>query len=865
MKKERSTLSSKTSRRILALAVLSAGLFAQSPARADFNLQVVDGSGNPVSGFKWMLEEDNTDLTTPGTPRDNSASLVMHKSHAIVKATGSSAQSTTVVPCDSATRYMVSVLMDGYSLGGVNVAAGQTQATVVINANPLPTAQISILAFHDNNPINNVPDATEEGLGGFEIVLADYLGGPILTDAFGNPLGTKYQIGTNGIPVLDGNGAPVVTTTGNGRIYTDANGKAVVKYLPMGKYGVQCVPPTGSNWKGGKATASSINGAWTQTATIEGTPTVDAWAKANEPSIFTEGFGAGNYHVFFGFVDPRKTVWATNQPTPFAANVRLSGTLRFNHFGRPPNNAANALGAPVADAFVALNEINALGTGGRGLTIVPCDPATGHFLITNVPPGKYQLVYWDKPLNALFGINTITVPATNTDLGDIAALRWFGTYEGSVFNDANQNGFRDANEVGIPREALNIRFRDGSIYQSTLTDSAGDFAFNQVFPFFKWLVVENGFGRYKATGFTTVVDEGGIVPTNNGWAMPSENVRTPQPQFITNPDGSQDTNSPVINPNTGNNLSSTYSDPIAANNLLAAMMLFLNQNNRIDWGKTHYAKGENGGITGVLGYQNTRAELDPRDGTIDPWEPGVPRVQVALYQDKDADGVIDDLNGDGHPTPADVDNYPFGWSTGGAKGVEDVDHNGNGVFDAGDAIQITYTDSWDDNNPTGVQQPKPPIILGKKIIGNDNYATWNQIRPGVFDGGYAFTSYFPGGLANNATNEVVGLPVGDYIVQAFPPPNYLIQTEESFNVIFGNEYTPSRLSLNPPLVGTTNNHVGDLDYVATIVPSSRGAELFTVPAKFSMFPNRPDPNNEKCKPICRSSPPSCRHEVGSRL
>ena len=30
----------------------------------------------------------------------------------------------------------------------------------------------------------------------------------------------------------------------------------------------------------------------------------------------------------------------------------------------------------------------------------------------------------------------------------------------------------------------------------------------------------------------------------------------------------------------------------------------------------------------------------------------------------------------------------------------------------------------------------PPVILGRPIIGSDNYATWNQVREGVFDGGY---------------------------------------------------------------------------------------------------------------------------------
>jgi len=50
---------------------------------------------------------------------------------------------------------------------------------------------------------------------------------------------------------------------------------------------------------------------WIQTSTIEGTPTIDAWVKANEPKIFIEGFGQGVNHAEFGFV---KVSPATGSP-----------------------------------------------------------------------------------------------------------------------------------------------------------------------------------------------------------------------------------------------------------------------------------------------------------------------------------------------------------------------------------------------------------------------------------------------------------------------------------------------------------------------------------------------------------------------
>ena len=64
----------------------------------------------------------------------------------------------------------------------------------------------------------------------------------------------------------------------------------------------------------------------------------------------------------------------------------------------------------------------------------------------------------------------------------------------------------------------------------------------------------------------------------------------------------------------------------------------------------------------------------------------------------------------------------------------------------------------------------------------DNYSTWNQIRPGVFDGGYAFGP---------------DLPSGTYIVEVIPPAGYELVKEEDKNVDFGDEYTPSLLAAGP--------------------------------------------------------------------
>ena len=69
-----------------------------------------------------------------------------------------------------------------------------------LNQYPLPTAQISVFVFNDNNPINGAPDLPQEtGLAGFHVQLIEAggtygaSGGEVTQDAFGNPLGTTYN------------------------------------------------------------------------------------------------------------------------------------------------------------------------------------------------------------------------------------------------------------------------------------------------------------------------------------------------------------------------------------------------------------------------------------------------------------------------------------------------------------------------------------------------------------------------------------------------------------------------------------------------------------------------------------------------
>ncbi|HUW62024.1 MAG TPA: SdrD B-like domain-containing protein [Candidatus Bathyarchaeia archaeon] len=772
-------------------------------------VSVVDSKGTPVAvGFRWLLEEDLTFNVVPGVLEPAPLAVRFHRSYMPVVTNGYSPGGSATIDAPVDKRYFVSVLPDsGYSNSGTSVAVGQATATVVVSALPLPTAQITVFVFEDLYPLNNQEDLPNEtGLEGFKVILIEAggtygaSGGQMMMDIFGNPLGTTYDAGGN------------VVMEGEGVFLTDANGEVTIKNLGEGKYTIQAVPPTGTDW--------------IQTSTIEGTPGIDAWVKPNEPPFFVE-FGPPGHHVALGFAKP------TNDTTVLTGGQTITGQIVNMHNSRPPEYTFWP-GEPVPDAWVGLT------VGAQTLYAQPCD-ATASFSIPSVPPGTYNLVIWDEPLDVVFATKQVIVTAgADLDLGPVPVFNWFARLSEFVFNDKNENGFPDPGEHGISDQALNIRFRDGSIYQTAVTGMDGMYEFREVFPFFNWMVAEVDYARFKPTGATVVVDGGGEVLPDQGWTYPSFGVLTPQPQFM--PDGV----TPMTNPNTGNNLSRVDTGPAF---LLEGIQTFLGETNYLAWGKTTYDNVDtdnepygnfpgpedidlngngwfddsNGGITGIVHYATTRAEQDPRFAAAENWEPGIPRVQVNLYRDADQDTNIDDITGDSEVTLADVDNYPFQWTqpdefpedaNPGQPGPEDVDQNANGTFDLGDALNFTRTDSWDDLQPTDCQGP-PFVLHGEPTDCYDGLRNFNQVRPAVFDGGYIFLKETPDGPE--------GLPEGTYIVEAVAPPGYLHQKEEDQNTGFGDTYTQaaksSALELFPLCVGDAR----------------------VVPAELSLFPGEPCP------------------------
>jgi len=779
-----------SARGVQRLAVAGVLMLVTAPASLAANLPGltvigVDAAGNqtPLTDYRWLVEED-LNYHVPivgGVPQSDSDTLSVsfHRSYMPVVAKGcagdpvwAAAGACHELPfVDGGSHYYVSVVpRSGYSIGGAEYVPG-VGATVYVNQHPIPTAQISILVFEDNFPINNAPDLPGEDpanpgatdMSGFAIVVEDAGGrygasaGVQSKDAFGNPLGTIY----------DALGNPI----GFKPLVTDSTGRLTIKNLAPGKYGIQAVPPAGAGWQ--------------QTSTIEGTKVIDAWVKAGEPPFFAE-FGPPGFHVFIGFI--REFA----DPSALTGGATLTGTVVNQHLSRPPDYAFyNGTCFGHTTPWVGLNDLS-VGVG-RAIFAGPTD-ADCNFSIPNVPDGNYQLVIWDSNLDLIYAFKGISIVGgvcntpTGCTLGEVPVFQWFHRQEHFVYNDLDADGVYEPldGETPILEQGLNLRWRDGTVYQTNVTDAEGLYAFDQTFPFFSWLVAEVDFARFEATSLTVVVDDGGPIPlggvpgpspendlTFGGAITPQDQTNPPDPECGTIAGGDPCEETATHRIDVG---------PV----LLAGFQGFISETSAFQWGKRHYADGENGGISGIVFYAVTRAENDPELAAAEPWEAGIPGVTVNLYE---------------------------------SLGVDPE----TGVATRGALLATTTTDSWDAALPTGCKwgngatgpfhfDPDGPGPLGKDTDCYDGLRNFNQVRPAVFDGGYAFGPSFDcvadfGGTCPawlqvpDPVANVGYLKPDHYIVEVVAPPGYEIVKPEDKNVDFGDDYEPSPDLLPPPCVG----------------------------------------------------------------
>lgn len=871
--------------------------------------------GTAVQAFRYTVEEDPTFDVVPdktglsGDPvNDPTLALAFHRSHAkVVKVGHTSNGSANFDPPDSTKRYFVTVMPDnpgfsdatptGYTINGVPIRPGALSVVVPLNKLPFKTAQVSVFVFEDNAPVNGAPDSPgeqEAALCGFEVQLYEAggtygaSGGRVSVDTFGNPLGTEYAFdGATGAPLYNDDGSLKISKIGSNQLWSDRNGVVRIKNLSPAKYTIYSIPPGKmpsadrcnlgdarktpiwvqgplsdaqvANLQPGQMVWDSIyeikpsntapdQSKWHQTTTIEGTWGVDAWVKSGEPTFFKE-FGPPGHHVWHGFIRRFKNTSSTGLLA--SGGVTVSGKIVSTHMQRPPNITFHS-GAPMAACWIGINEVVS-GTGlGRTLYANSCDDTPGNegkFTVSGLRPGqRYQLSVWDEPLDNVIANYEFTTPTSGNTLAlnDVPVFSWFSNLQGKVFYDKEGNGFpfttAGVAKPGIPNSIVNIRFRDGSIYQSVVTDDEGKYEFPEFFPFFNWMVAETDFTRFKATGATIIADDGGAVVNPTALGAPSGLW----PDGTLNPQAQPENDGKPYRIFGGLLLDGSPVAPSSAN-LLQALQGFLGQTNVIHWGKSEYRpndKLDHGGITGVVHYASTRAEFDPKFATAENNEPGIPSVEIRLYQLNSLNQVIDPNTG--LPIHSTITGVPDG-----SPRLAKVEH----------AVQVVVSDSFDKAHPEDCVDPKPYTDrTGHSFAGSqantskcyDGMRIWNQVRDGVFDGGWAFVDYCPKGVVVNSPRDAhgdlvvgddngidvscadgsnpVSLPAGRYMTEGVAPYGYEHQKEEDKNVDFGDLLSPGTLANPADCIGSREEGItydddGNPVAIAPLVPD----ELDTFP------------------------------------
>lgn len=743
-----------------------------------------------VNNFKFLITEDNTPVVIdPATsicldangngPGDDCPSDKPFQSNALPIMDGSTVGgvgNTVQLPIG---RYFVSVLTnDGVSTGqdsingGLNkmdgrafeVTASGATVTVPVIAGPTPLSRISVQVFEDIRPLNGTWDRLNENvptrgkqydpvtgalipgsgtIDHFTIVLND-LAGSITQDYYGNPICSEYDALGNVIP---GTG---------GVCLTDDNGFISIENLPPGKIEVLALPPVGSGW--------------VQTTTIEGSKVIDAFVMEGNQGVFPIETAA---LIFHGFV--QECPFGTcNAPVAPGAGT-FHGQVHKVSPARPPFNVMDGIAEAVVRPRIALNNLSG---NGEQVALVRGD-ANGNFQINGVPDGMYQLVVFDDGLDYIMATYTVVMPeilpsgVENRNIevfdprfgtGPERALMipdWWGQLKGSVFLDTNENGFRDPGEEGLSGEAVESRFRDGSLYAATATNEAGDYHLRRYFPFGHWTIPAVGYGRMAATGASIVAAEH---LTQLG--EPPLEVRTDVGPVLT-------------------------------------MGTFLVEGgvNRIDWGKKPYptvgnaAAGNdyvaiNGGVSGVVWYGTTRNAFDIRYAGADDWEPGIPNITVQLYE-----AVLDPITGNLVTVPTEIES-----PAGSGIMIPNPDpHAGTAV--EGRLIGEVQTDHFNASPPADcsvvVKNLDGTVTTTVDPACREVLATWNQVKPAVFDGGYQFfedcrddsktdpsqPDFDPNALYPSDSGLCAPIAPGKYLVRVVVPPPYKLVTANDVNTI----------------------------------------------------------------------------------
>jgi hypothetical protein len=733
-------------------------------------------SNTPLAHFSYIINVDNTKLSS------DDLALNTESNSPIVRE-GDETRNTVTL---SQGRFLISVRALDHKMWGAHItlpddadASGNLTVHIALSTqsdeHPLPLGKIRVFVFNDNAWTNGAPDTEEAGLGGFQVGLEEQTGNAVTVDYNNNPL-------CGGVCRTSSAAATL--------------GFVEINNLGPATYFIDVHPPD-------QPCNSDPNSRWYQTTTIDGG--LQLMAPTEEGA---DGTGAPGEQLWeppnvrtaywFGFVC---------SPRPFSnsGSGEIVGTARNWVEWAPYTNGT--YNDPVENPFVALSDQSTDQT-----VFVGQGDGAGNFDIQNVPAGDYNLAVWDEQLSYIMRFKPVHVDPGQTvkvdETGDdgsegLGVSRWFGWLDGKVYKDLNGNGQYDEGvDAPISNTDMDQRWRDGSIKEATFTNGSGDYEYPTAEggPLGRWIISEQGFGRFSADPGASVHDE------RTGEVTPSCLV-----------DGTP------VDPCIPNSL---------GGGLLMNQKLLEGHRATVDWGKRDYA-GTPGQIVGITYMATTRNEFDARFQAHEDYEPAIPDMTVLLEQ-PGADGLPntdDDIVVNKYVTdhwqqpnanqdPVDPDNPSFS-------------QNCNPILDFSGA------------DITSQFNPKiGPNCLEVPLAGQ-------QTKEGAFDGGYAFADYCPDGynLGTNLCNDGSDpgnhpLVAGDYIVHAIMPNDitdtracnpvdetqrvteahgtvpgggngclYRIVREEDVNVDLGNKFAPQI----PPPPCNGDDHLIDK---STLTPRS---------------------------------------------
>ncbi|ADI28857.1 choice-of-anchor D domain-containing protein [Methylotenera versatilis] len=708
----------------------------------------------------------------------------------------------------------------GHAMGGAQISKEQVQqaaagagapVNISLQQTPLPTAKISVFVFQDDNPLNGENDAgggvdviapNEPGLSGFEIKLFDQAGGlgdatgQITYDMFNMPVsnslaGTKDPVtGLDACPIStksDGLVGMVPTCPkfeSDGKTLSPLAGQVVVANLYPGLYEIVATPGHDRIARGEE---------WLQTNTLDGGKAHEAFIKPNEPGYFQE-FGPGGYHVAIGFANPKII---NNRKAAYCASLDCSHTLNVSvantHMSRTPDQRTFSTHSydhyGFTTCYVSVGPADT-----EDFAFQKCD-ADGKVTFTGMPNGTYKLTVFDQWNDIMLDGLVSTVVVNGDTTKEFPVTQWRTNLYTRTFIDTNGDGVSQEDEPGLPLVSTNIRYRDGSFGFFNSTDLKGYAGFNEVFPFMNWLVVDSYTTSYKSTATHVVYDAGGPVDGQDGGGSSTiaanlantiENNSLPPALRVPGARYCASADCPAGDTAGG---STGRVDP--AGTTTEGWQGLLGQNTFIEFAKKPFAKTENGGIMGHVIYASTRPFDDPALLLQLSWEPGVPRVQINLYQEGTAADGSKTLKLVDTTKTTSFDDWAQGFRS---DGVPNMNCPGQ---DASSPFFATLKDSKMWLDPTKTALPN-----NSQFKCYDGWSQLNQAQPAPYDGLYKFPSVTSIDLAtglptgtncsicvNNPSGDGTKmLPAGKYVVEVIVPTGYELVKEEDKNILMGDVY-----------------------------------------------------------------------------